>query len=257
MDDHLKQLLLLGREHFLKGEYNKAEYLLRQVIHETDRFADVYHMLGVIAHQDGDFLQAQRHFEQAIELNPQYTEALLNLMVTYNDLGRYEEARAIYARMRERELEGGQQLDPFARGKIANMHAEIAQAYLDVRLPMEAIAELEKAVALSGFADLRTRLGMLYRDAGDTARARQQFEAAKQSHPQYLQARVMLGVLLLSAGEHGQAMDEFRAVLEVAPDNRNAQTYLRIAQTRKDSEKPRTDSEQPPSEEPTSEKPAS
>ena len=240
MDDHLKQLLLLGREHFLKGEYNKAEYLLRQVITRTDRYADVYHMLGVIAHQDGDFVQAQRYFEQAVELNPRYTEALLNLMVTYNDLGRYEEARTIYARMRERELEGGDQLDPFARGKIANMHAEVAQAYLDVGLTMEAIAELEKAVALSGFADLRTRLGMLYRDSGDSTRARQQFEAAKLANPQYLQARVMLGVLMLSAGQHQQAIDEFRSVLAAAPDNRNAQTYLRIAQTRKDSAKPRS-----------------
>ena len=31
MDDHFKQLLLLGREHYSKREYDKAEPLLRQV----------------------------------------------------------------------------------------------------------------------------------------------------------------------------------------------------------------------------------
>ena len=32
MDDHVKQLLLLGREHYQKRELDKAEYLLRQVV---------------------------------------------------------------------------------------------------------------------------------------------------------------------------------------------------------------------------------
>ncbi|HEY2405516.1 MAG TPA: tetratricopeptide repeat protein, partial [Polyangiaceae bacterium] len=93
MDDHLKQLLLLGREHYQKRELDKAEYLLRQVVAATDRFADVFDMLGVIAHSHGDFTQAVQYFEKAVELNPNYTEAQLNLMVTYNDLGKYDAAR--------------------------------------------------------------------------------------------------------------------------------------------------------------------
>ena len=40
MDDHLKQLLLLGREHYEQREYAKAEYLLRQLVAKTDSFAD-------------------------------------------------------------------------------------------------------------------------------------------------------------------------------------------------------------------------
>ncbi len=46
MDDHLKQLLLLGREHYQKREYDKAEYLLRQVVEKTDHFADVHRHAG-------------------------------------------------------------------------------------------------------------------------------------------------------------------------------------------------------------------
>jgi Tfp pilus assembly protein PilF len=64
--------------------------------------------------------------------------------------------------------------------------------------------------------------------------------AAKQANPGYLQARVMLGVLMLSAGELEQAIGEFRAVLELDPNNRNAQTYLRIANIRKESAPPAT-----------------
>ena len=131
MDDHLKQLLLLGREHYQKREYDKAEYLLRQVVAKTDRYADVFDMLGVIAHSRGDFALAERYFEKAVGLNPNYTEAQLNLMVTYNDLGKYDAARQIYALIRNRGAGGAAQADPFAKGKIANMHAQTAQAYQD------------------------------------------------------------------------------------------------------------------------------
>jgi tetratricopeptide (TPR) repeat protein len=232
MDDHLKQLLLLGREHYEKREFDKAEYLLRQVVAKTDRFADVYDMLGVIAHGRGDFALAERHFEKAAQLNPNYTEAQLNLMVTYNDLGKYDAARKIYATIRNRGVGGSKPTDPFAKGKIANMHAETSQAYQDVGMLHEAIIELEKAVTLCpDFADLRTRLGVLLRDQGNMARAREHFEAAKLANPNYVQARVMLGVLLLSSHEPSSAIDEFTAVLAQDPENKSAQMYLKVARS--------------------------
>jgi tetratricopeptide (TPR) repeat protein len=231
MDDHLKQLLLLAREAYAKREFDQAEPLLKQIVQQTNRFADVYDMLGVIAHSKGDLEGARRHFEKAVSINPNYTEAQLNLMVTLNDLGEYGKAREIYAGIRHRGS-GGRSLDPFAKGKIANMHAETSHAYLDAGMTVEAISELEKAVSLCPtFADLRTRLGVLYRDAGDLQKAREQFEAAKDANPKYLQARIMLGVLHLSAGDNPRAIDEFDKVLDLDPENKSAQMYLRIAQS--------------------------
>ncbi|HEX3777894.1 MAG TPA: tetratricopeptide repeat protein [Polyangiaceae bacterium] len=232
MDDHLKQLLLLGREHYQKREFDKAEYLLKQVVQQTDRFADVFDMLGVIAHAQGDFTQAEQYFEKAVSLNPNYTEAQLNLMVTYNDLGKYDSAREIYAKIRGRAA--GTQADPFAMGRIANMHAEISQAYQDVGMPAEAVHELERGVALCPtFADLRTRLATLYRDLGQKERAREQLELAKQSNPNYVQARVLLGVAMLSAGEYEPAIGEFEAVLARDSAHKSAQMYLKIAQSQR------------------------
>jgi len=229
MDEHLKQLLLLGREHYQKREFDKAEYLLKQVVAATDRYADVFDMLGVIAHSRGDFAQAEQHFEKAVELNPNYTEAQLNLMVTYNDLGKYDSAREIYSRIRSRGAEGGSG-DPFAKGKIANMHADVSQAYQDAGMIAEAITELEKAVNLCPqFADLRTRLASLYRDTSQMQRAREQLELAKASNPNYAQARVLLGVVLLSSGDTAAARNEFETVLRTDPENKSAQMYLKIA----------------------------
>ncbi len=229
MDDHIKQLLLLGREHFAKREYDKAEPMLRQVAKHTDRYADVFDMLGVMAHNEGSFTLARDWFERALVLNPNYTEAQLNLMVTLNDLGDYAESRKLHGQLKKR---GGQReaADAFVKGRIANMHAEISQAYTDVGMQVEAVHELEKAVSLCpNFPDLRTRLGVQYRDAGDRVRALEQFEKAKADNPEYLQARLMLGVLHLSSGDNEAAEKEFAAVLDRDPGNTGARMYRRIA----------------------------
>ncbi len=233
MDERAKQLLVLGREHYDRREYDRAERVLRQVLEVTDRYADVYNMLAVILHDRGDFHAAERNFERAVELNPNYTEALLNLAVTYNDLGKYEAARKVYARIR-REDGPSKVMDPYVRGKIANMHADVAQAYADAGNRDEAIEQLEKAVGLCpGFADLQSRLGTLHRDADNFIRARVHYEAARAANPQFAPARVLLGVTLLSLGEADLAVAEWRDVLVIDPDNRSAKMYLRMVEAQR------------------------
>jgi tetratricopeptide (TPR) repeat protein len=230
MDDHDRQLLLLGREHFQRGEYEKAEYLLRQVIVKFDRYPDVHHMLGVIAHTQGDFTRAESHLEKAVKLNPNYTEAQLSLMVTYNELGKYDAARRLYSQVRARTNETP--LDPFVKGKLSNMHADIAQAYLDAGMPSHAVSELQKAIQLSpDFADLRVKLGLIYRDIGEIGLARTELEAARDKNPNYVQGRLSLGTLLLGSGQHEAARHEFEKVLELEPSHKSAQMYLRLLQS--------------------------
>ena len=240
MDERLKERLLLGREHYAKREFDKAEPLLREVLEQDDRFADVHDMLGVIAHARGNFLQAEHHFERALEINPAYTEAALNLAVTYNDRGKYESAREVYKRIKGQPTGSLGAIDPFARGKLANMHADLATAYADFGLTREAIAELEKAVLLCPqFADLRTRLGNLLREAKDPERAKEHLLAAVHARPNYVPGRVQLGVTLLALGELDGAEEQWKRVLEIEPENTQAKMYLRVlASQRSKSERP-------------------
>jgi tetratricopeptide (TPR) repeat protein len=247
MDERIKGLLVRGREHYQKREFDKADYLLREVIEHSDSYADVFDMLGIIAHSRGDLHAAARYFERAVALNSSYTEALLNLAVTYNDLGRYEAARQIHSKVRKLGNVGPVQIDPFARGKIANMHADLGHAYAEAGIVHEAIEQYLKAVQLCpSFADLRTRLGTLYRDAGDLQRAREQYEAAKSANPKYVPARVLLGVTLFSLGDSSAAVGEWREVLEIDPDNKSAQMYVRMCDTQAQAGRVRPSQQPPP-----------
>src|SRR6476660_2533377 len=148
MDARLRTLMHQAREHYESREYAEAEPILIQIVREHQGFADMFNMLGVIHHGHGRFTQAQEMFEHALKINPAYTEAALNLAVTYNDLGKYREAKEIYERAMAASKNSPRHLDPFAKGKIANMHADVGAAYHGVGLHHEAVREYERALGL-------------------------------------------------------------------------------------------------------------
>jgi tetratricopeptide (TPR) repeat protein len=234
MDDATKQALSVGREYYEKGDWEHAEERLRVVLETEDRFADVHNMLGVIAHSRGNFVAAERHLEAAIAINPAYTEAALNLAVTYNDRGKYEQAKEVYAKLQAvPRTAAATGLDSFARGHIANMHAALGNVYAESGLVAEAIEQYEQAVALCpSFADLRTRLGALLRSAQDFERAQENYEAALASQPDYLPAMIQLGVTLMEIGDAKGAEKQWNAAIKTAPNNAQAKMYLRVLRER-------------------------
>lgn len=236
MEDRTKQLLSLGREHYEKREFDKAEHYLRQVLERDDaKFADVYNMMGVIHHDRGRLEEAQGCFEESLAINPNYTEAALNLAVTYNDLGRYDEAKRIYKAALSRGEEAPGQLDPFVKGKIANLHAEVAQAYVDAGMLPDALHEYRKAILLCPtFADLRLRLANLYRQMGDLDAARFELEEALDAKPAFVPAHVALGVVHLALGDKTKAMQRWREAVKLDPGNKAAAMYLRMAEGMQD-----------------------
>lgn len=230
MDEQVKQWLLLGREHFQKRELDKAQAYLDQVLAADDRFADVHDMLGLIAHSRGNYQAAEEHFTRALAINPAYTEAALNLAVTLNDRGKYKEARQVYERIQGKPTGAVGTLDPFARGKLANMHADLGAAYCGLAMFEESVREYSKALDLCPeFADLRVRLGNVYRDMGVFHAAVAEFEHAKRLRPDFIPARIHLGVTLFSLGRKDAALAEWQHVLTIDPNNKSAKLYVKMA----------------------------
>jgi tetratricopeptide (TPR) repeat protein len=229
MEDRLRQLMHLAREHYQSGEHDKAEPLLLQIIRDHRGFADMFNMLGVIHHGQERFHQAAEAFAEALKINPNYTEAALNLAVTLNDLGKYQEAREVYSRAVSASRAQPRQIDPFAKGKLANMHARTADAYAGLGLNEEAAREYRKALELCpSFVDIRTKLGSTLRDLGDKEAALNEYLLAKAESPKYLPARINLGVTLYSLGRVEEARHEWESVLQDDPDNKSCRMYLDI-----------------------------
>ena len=104
-----------------RGEYEKAEAIFRLLIDCFGGYAEGYNYLGLIAYQQRKLDEAIGHFEKTIELGRKlfpthigkkhywsdlatrpYMRGLMNLALTLNETGRYEEALAACHRL-ERE----------------------------------------------------------------------------------------------------------------------------------------------------------
>jgi len=229
MDEHTKENLRLGRDAYKKKEYSRAESYLLQVLESHSGFADVHNMLGVIFHDRGLFSKAQGHFEMALQINPNYTEAALNLAVTYNDLGRYEDAKRVYGQALANSRTEPGELDPFVRGKIANMYADIGDVFASSGLYDLAAAEYDKALSMApGFVDIRLKLAQALRDAGKHDAAIAQFEQILRDRPGYTSARVHLGITLYAIGRNTEAIAQWQEVLRHDPDNKSCKMYLNL-----------------------------
>ncbi len=229
VDQKLRQLINFGREHYLAGDYEKAEQYLAAAVGEAPGFADLYNMLGVIYHDQSRFAEAEEAFEEALKINPLYTEAALNLSVTYNDRGKYDRARDVYLRVLGNSAAQPRSLDPFAQGKLANMHAELGDAYASLGLYAEAVHSFAAALDLCpSFVDIRTKLASVLRDMGLPGKAIHEYQRVKDERPDYIPARLGLCLALLASGQRETARDEIRFVLETEPSNQLANAYLRM-----------------------------
>jgi tetratricopeptide (TPR) repeat protein len=237
MDDALRELTAIGTEHFHRGDYAQAKTELERACARGAKYADVHHMLGVIHHHRGEFPLAQRAFERALELNPDYLEAALNLAIVCNDLGEYERGEGIYRaaleRIRDgrgREPNGDEPLDNYTKGKIANLHATVADAYLSVRRPNDAAAEYRRALSLCPlFVDLRLKLSHALRDAGDLDGAIAELRHAVAHAPRNVSAKVALGAALYAAGSTAEAVLQWEEAAALDPSHRMAASCLKLA----------------------------
>jgi tetratricopeptide (TPR) repeat protein len=149
--------------------------------------------------------------------------------VTYNELGRYGEAKRVYGDAMARAQSEPRLLDSFAKGKLANMHAHLADAYHGIGLHAEATREYRQALTLCPtFVDLRTKLGNTLRDMGRIDEAIAEYREVLETNPNYLPGRLQLGVTLYTAGRVDEAVAEWRKASQIDPDNKSARSYLKM-----------------------------
>lgn len=202
MDLSPEQLVEQARERFQLQDYYGAIHLLEEVIASGRAFADAHHLLGVSYSLVSQSHKALEHLDRALELNPRYVEALIHRALVLNELGREAEAVAAFRRASQAGGETRQGLPAHVAAKLANQHAELGEAYAEAGGSAEAIAQYEAALALGpGFHDLRYRLGRLLLEAGRALEAREHFESIVRERPNSLDAAAMLGLACYLAGD--------------------------------------------------------
>lgn len=227
MHENGDNLMARARERFALGDYRGTALLLDDLIAAGHAYADAHHLRGVALALLGQPERALAAFEAALALNPRYVEALVHRGLVLGDLGRTEEAAENFRRAAIEDAPGEAGLSRQVRGRLANQHADLAEAYADAGALERAIEQYRRALELgTEFHDLRLRLGRMLLRAGRHLEAREELERVVAARVELPEAMTALGLARYLSGDAAGAEEVWRACRAERPDDRRLDAYL-------------------------------
>lgn len=222
----------MAEQHLQAGRLPAAEALCVDILHAHPNCAAALHLLGIIAHQRGqlpaaiDFVrratvadatvalyhcnlgemyrlagrmdEAVAAARSAVELKPDYPEALSNLGVALYELKDFQKA----IRAHRKAIA--------ANPNFAEAHSNLGNALHASRKFDEATAAYRRAIELKPhFADAWANLGTTLHHSGRFDEGISAMRRAIALAPHHANARTGLGLLLLMRGDLGEGWDEY------------------------------------------------
>lgn len=245
----IQHVLALAIEHHQAGRLHDAESMYRQILEVDSGHADAWHLVGVVACQNGEHSAGVECIQRALVHRPQWAEAHYNLAKAWEEQGKLDDAVICYRRALELQpdyadagynLAGVFQL----QGKLedaalcywqvvqtqpnhAPAHYKLgviwqAQGKLD-----EAAAAYQQALALNpGSIEALNDLGNVYKLLGRLAEAENCYLWTLQQSPGCATAYCNLGVVYQELGKLDQAVACCRQAIHLQPDHATAHYNL-------------------------------
>ncbi|MGC2855448.1 tetratricopeptide repeat protein [Novispirillum sp. DQ9] len=204
-----------GIESLRVGRLEDARAALEDALSHAPRHADALHLLGLVAHHQGDGAAAERHLRAALANRPAEAAILTDLGVVLVAGGRLDDAAGVLARAVE--------ADP----SFTHAARHLGETLLALGRAEEALTALMGAARhLAGDADVFAAVGDCYRALGSVGQAERAYTAALMRDPAH--ARAQAGRAALPSPEDGD--DDLLARLEEAaaatPDDAGVQAAL-------------------------------
>lgn len=225
--EQTREVVARGLSAWERDDFEAALGTFRQVLRDHPYFADVHNKAGLCLAMLGRPDEALEHFDTALELNSSYAEAHLNRGIVLNDLGRHEEAHAAFSRAGELDARDARDFPSEVGNRIAITHAQLGDLYLVANHPQEAAEQYGAALEVRPrFMDIRSKFAEALMELGDLDRARSELQDILEARPGFVGARVRLGVVLHRLGDDEAAIREWRRCAEDAPDDMRPRAYL-------------------------------
>jgi tetratricopeptide (TPR) repeat protein len=230
----LSDLLKKAKEAFQKNDLKTASLFLNEIIEQNPNATEAFFYLANVFHVRGELGKAIKAFSRVLELDPHHTDAAISLSVIYNDIGKYEEAKAIFEKANNQVKNTQQQglSDPHLNKKFSLKHYEIAEMYASYGRCDEALFEYNKAATLdSDNLEIRIKIAKTYTKKGFTSKAFEELKRLKNEQPGYMPARIAMGLLYYGNGNIIEAQAEWQNVLSREPNHPEATMYVNLSRS--------------------------
>ncbi len=208
------------------GDHAESREVLENVLGKAPTSAATHYRLGRLAAAENSG-KAIEHLEAALEIEPDYREALYALASAYRLEGRHEEAAERIARY--------EQTDPTPRRHYADplidamnsIRARSAQDSFSEGHALQARGDLESALAAYGtvleidpeHAQAHVNLVAIHGELGNYEQAIRHYERSVELNPAIAEAHYNYGVSRHFAGDFRGAAEAFEKALAINPQN--------------------------------------
>lgn len=230
----LSDLLKKAKEAFQKNDLKTASLFLNEIIEQNPNATEAFFYLANVFHVRGELGKAIKAFSRVLELDPHHTDAAISLSVIYNDIGKYEEAKAIFEKANNQVKNTQQQgvSDPHLNKKFSLKHYELAEMYASYGRIDEALFEYNKAATLDpDNLEIRIKVAKAYTKKGFTSKAFEELKRLKNEQPGYMPARIAMGLLYYGNGNIIEAQSEWQNVLSREPNHPEAMMYINLSRS--------------------------
>ena len=191
-----------------RGDYGEAEGLLRQLTAEEPENAKYHDQLSTALHEMKRYEEARAEHQRAVELEPGNAYYHNQLGVTLYEMKRYAEARAEHQRAVELEPEN------------ALYHNQLGVTLHLMKRYAEALAEHQRAVELEPEnARYHDNLGVTLYEMKRYAEARAEYQRAVELEPENARYHDNLGGTLHWMKRYEEARAEKQRAVELEPEN--------------------------------------
>ena len=223
--------LLQGKKLLERGKYDEAvEELKTAAVLLGGTNAQAYNYLGVACQHAGQAREAERAYQKALALSPDFAEVRFNLGCLALDEGRFEQARS---ELTDYTLRRPNSADGWLKLGLAQLRqAQSAAAH--ARSGQLAVAEksFNEGLRLSPQnAEALTGLGLVAVQRGQPGDAKQFFNRAWKAQPDYRPALLNLAIVEQQyLGERQAALENYRQYLALKPAPEDSEAVRAVAQ---------------------------
>jgi tetratricopeptide (TPR) repeat protein len=214
--DSPRAIRMLYEAHSGLGNEKEAADALEQ-LKKLDRGGDTARMVfneGVQATKVGDYVSAKKRFLEALDLQPELSEATGALAIIYYNEDSWAEAAA----MAERHL--GLRVDDQKMMQLRYDAYRLAGDAENAKVALDAL--VESGANLDALLQQFMNQGLKFFEAGQTENAIAEFRRVIEIKPDHAKAHYHLGISLVSTGDSAGAKEHLNKFIELAPNDPEA-----------------------------------
>jgi len=205
----------LGKALKYEGRLDEAIAHYQQALQIHPDYQKAHNNLAVVLSKQGRKNQAMDHYLKALRINPDSAETYYNLGNLMASLGRWAEAVSHFLK--------ALQIDP----DDAESHNNLGNVLIDLGRLDEAVKHYAEALRIDpANANAHNNLGNILSKQGRLEEAIKHYSEALQIDPAYAEAHNNLGVTLAETGRSDQALNHYLEALRLNPDH--VEAYMNL-----------------------------